>query len=335
MVCMIYNQVCMVFLTAHKEIYIRIALIKMAVTILKSSDIMWLTSHNQEDITMKTGFIGLGHLGKTLAQRLISQGEDLIVWNRTNAKAEGLGAKTAADPADLINKTKVVFLNLFDSRAVEEVLTGPRGILEGDCAGKLVIDTTTNHFDQVVRFHGMLLQKGGHYLECPVLGSVIPASQGKLTVLVSGSQETFDNALPLLRIIGSDIIFLCTPGLATKMKLINNMVLGSFMATLAEATAFGELVGLDKEKVLEILSVGPGNSTVLTAKREKLLKEDFTTHFSTTLLYKDLHYMQDLAWTLRKPLFTGSVIKELYGLTCSQDGANDDFSAIYRVLKGI
>jgi 3-hydroxyisobutyrate dehydrogenase len=288
---------------------------------------------NQEGITMKTGFIGLGHLGRAMVQRLISQGEDLIVWNRTKAKAEGLGVETAKDPADLIDKAKVVFLNLFDSGAVEEVFTGARGILEGDCAGKLVIDTTTNHFDRVVYFYGMLMKNGGHYLECPVLGSVIPASQGNLTVLVSGDQETFDNALPFIRKIGANIIFLCKPGLATKMKLINNMVLGSFMATLAEAIAFGELAGVDKAKVMEILSAGPGNSAILNAKKEKLLKEDFTTHFSSALLYKDLHYMEDLAWTFKRPLFTGSIAKALYGMTFSRDSANDDFSGILRIMK--
>jgi len=294
---------------------------------------MWLISINQEGITMKTGFIGLGRLGRTMAQRLISQGEDLIVWNRTKAKAEGLGVETAEDPADLINKAKVVFLNLFDSGAVEEVLTGARGIFEGDCAGKLVIDTTTNHFDRVVSFYGMLMKNGGHYLECPVLGSVIPASQGNLTVLVSGGQETFDNALPFIRKIGSNIFFLCTPGLATKMKLINNMVLGSFMAALAEAITLGELAGVDKAKVMDILMAGPGNSAILNAKKEKILKEDFTPHFSNALLYKDLHYMEDLAWAFKRPLFTGSIAKQLYGMTFSRNRENDDFSGIYRIMK--
>ncbi len=282
---------------------------------------------------MKTGFIGLGRLGRTMAQRLISQGEDLIVWNRTKAKAEGLGVETAEDPADLINKAKVVFLNLFDSGAVEEVLTGARGILEGDCSGKLIIDTTTNHFDRVVNFYGMLMKKGGHYLECPVLGSVIPASQGNLTILVSGEQETFDNALSFISKIGSNIFYLCKPGLATKMKLINNMVLGSFMAALTEAIALGELSGVDKAKVMDILMAGPGNSAILNAKKEKILKEDFTPHFSNALLYKDLHYMEDLAWTFKRPLFTGSIAMQLYGMTFSRNRANDDFSGIYRIMK--
>ncbi len=282
---------------------------------------------------MKVGYIGLGHLGSAMAGRLISQEVDLIVWNRTTDKASGLGAEIAASPSEVISASEIVFLNLFDSAAVREVLTGQNGILQGDCRGKIVIDTTTNHFEAVAGFHELLTGNGGYYLESPVLGSVVPASQGALTVLVSGDSSAFDKARPLLEKVGKSIFYLGKPSLATRMKLVNNLVLGSFMATLAEALAFGEDAGIEKAQVLDILASGAGNSLLLNAKKEKLLRDDFSTHFSSALIYKDLHYLQDLARTLKRPLFTGSVAKELFALTLNEEMEHLDFSVLYRVIK--
>ncbi|MCL5422054.1 MAG: NAD(P)-dependent oxidoreductase, partial [Nitrospirae bacterium] len=229
---------------------------------------------------MKAGFIGLGHLGKAMARRLISEGIELVVWNRTREKASDLGVKIADNPASLISEVEILFMNLFDSAAVEAVIAGKEGILKGECKGKIIIDTTTNHFELVMLFHEILRKHAASYLESPVLGSVVPASQGTLTVLVSGEKIAFDRALPYIEKIGKNSFFLGEPTLATKMKLINNLALGSFMATLAEAVVFGEKAGIEKAKVLDILAAGAGNSAVLNAKREKLTKEDFSTHFT-------------------------------------------------------
>jgi 3-hydroxyisobutyrate dehydrogenase len=283
---------------------------------------------------MKAGFIGLGTLGKAMAQRLIAQGVELVVWNRTIAKASDLNARVATSSRDLIAQVPVVFVNVRDSDAVDAVLSGPDGLLSGDCRDKVIIDTTTNHFAAVERFHARVAEQGGAYLEAPVAGSVVPASKGALTVFVSGERATFDQARPYLEQIGSTIVYLETVGLATKVKLINNLVLGSFMAILAEAVAFGEAVGLDRARVLDLLASGAGNSGVLNAKRQKLLDEDFSPHFSAALVYKDLHYMQDLARALGRPDFMGSLAKELYGLAYLDGLEDQDFSVIYAVLKG-
>ncbi len=284
---------------------------------------------------MKAGFIGLGNLGRAMAKRLISQGIDLVVWNRTREKAEKLGVEVAESPSDLISKVDIVFLCLFDSKAVSSVATGKDGLLEGECEEKVIIDTTTNHFESAANFHKIFRERGAYYLEAPVLGSVVPASQGKLTVLVSGEKEAYEKALPYLNKIGENIFFLGVPALATKMKLVNNLVLGSFMAAIAEALTFGEAIGLSKEEVLDILSSGAGNSMVLNAKKEKLLKEDFSTHFSSSLIYKDLGYLQELAKSLKMPLFTGSTAKELFAIAISKNMGDLDFSGVYRALKEI
>ncbi|MGA2919080.1 NAD(P)-dependent oxidoreductase [Methanoregula sp.] len=282
---------------------------------------------------MKIGFAGLGHLGSAIAQHLIAEHVDLIVWNRTPGKAAGLGVPIAKTPRELMDDSDIVIMNLFDSDAVDEVMNGKNGLLAGDCQGSLIIDTTTNHFERVLAFHEQARDHGARYLECPVLGSVVPASAGKLTVVVSGEKTAFDEAKPVLSKIGSTIHYLGEPALATKMKLINNLVLGSFMATCAEAVALGEAAGVERTRVIDILLSGAGNSMILSAKKEKLANAEFSTHFSSALIYKDLHYLQDLCRIMRRPLFIGSTVKELFAMTRSKGYDDLDFSAVYRVFK--
>ena len=282
----------------------------------------------------KIGCIGLGHLGHTIARHLIDQGVPVIVWNRTPSKAADLGVPVAASPRDLIGRVDIVIINLFDSDAVEAVLSGPEGLFSGSCSGKIIIDTTTNHFGRVGEFYARAREHGATYLECPVLGSVVPASQGKLTILVSGDKATYESVQPLLSRMGSTLFYLGEPALATKMKLVNNLVLGSFMATCAEAVALGEAAGISRGEAIDILLAGAGNSMVLAAKKDKLKNGEFSAHFSSALIYKDLHYLQDLCRTMKKPLFVGSTVKELFALTRSKGIDDQDFSAVYKVFKG-
>lgn len=282
---------------------------------------------------MKIGFIGLGNLGKAMAKRLISEGVELIVWNRTIDKAKELGCLIANTPSELISQVDMLILNLKDSIAVKDVLINQNGLIYGNCENKIVIDTTTNHFEEVLEFYSLLKEKRAYYLESPVLGSVIPASQGLLTVLVSGDKTAFERAKFILEKIGKSIFYLEKEGVATKMKLINNLVLGSFMATLAEAIVFAEESGIDKERAIEILLSGAGNSMVLNVKKQKIIDEDFTPHFTNALIYKDLDYIHDLAKLLKRPLFTGSIVKEIYATALLKGVENEDFSSIYKIFK--
>jgi len=282
---------------------------------------------------MHLGFIGLGRLGKAVAGRLLERGHTLTVWNRTPSKAEGVKAETTSSPRSVADKTEMVFMCLFDSNAVRTVLSGENGLLAGDASGKIIVDLSTNHFREAIAFHDLCGKAGCMYLETPVLGSVVPASQGALTVLVSGNRSGYEKAKPFLEDIGKHLFFLEKHGLATKMKLINNLTLGSFMATIAEALSLGETIGIEKKDVLEILSVGGGNSLVLNAKKNKLLEEDFSTHFSNALLYKDLDCLQDLAYEEKRALFTAALIKELYARTFEEGIDQEDFSSIYKLFK--
>ncbi|MDX1808979.1 MAG: NAD(P)-dependent oxidoreductase [Sulfurospirillaceae bacterium] len=282
---------------------------------------------------MSAGFIGLGNLGTAIAKRLSEMGREIKVWNRTQEKAHKLGFESFFSPKELVQNSDIVFMCLFDSNGVRDVLTQENGLLSTDLSGKTIIDLTTNHFADVIEFHKMVAEKGGNYLEAPVFGSVVPASKGEVTIVVSGDEQVFQSAKPLFEKFGKSIFFLGSAGLASKMKLINNLCLGSFMATLAESTALGEACGIDKKDILDILGVGGGKSLVLAAKTQKLIDEDFSPHFSNAAINKDLHCLQDLAYSMDRPLYTGSIVKELFSKMKMMGKGDEDFSSIYQLFK--
>ena len=282
---------------------------------------------------MAIGFIGLGNLGQAICKRLSDVGEKLVVYNRNIEKIRNLGYEIVSSPKEILQKCDVIFLCLFDSEAVKQVLTGDNGLLCEELKGKTIIDLTTNHYEEVLEFHKLVNDFNGNYLENPVFGSVAPALKGELTVVSSGKTEVFEAVKPILEKIAKEIFHLPTPSSATKMKLINNLCLGSFMATLAECTALAESCEIPKAKALEILGVGGGQSLVLKAKTQKLIDEDFSAHFSNNAINKDLHLLQDLAYNLKLPLYSAAIPKELFSKMKMMGKGEEDFSSIYQLFK--
>ena len=282
---------------------------------------------------MAIGFIGLGNLGTAITTRLSQFGETLVVYNRNIEKIKDLGYEIVSSPKEILQKCDVIFLCLFDSEAVKQILTGDNGLLCEELKGKTIIDLTTNHYEDVLEFHKLVNDFGANYLENPVFGSVAPALKGELTVVSSGKTEVFEAMRPILEKIAKEIFHLPVPASATKMKLINNLCLGSFMATLAECTALAESCEIPKAKALEILGVGGGQSLVLKAKTQKLIDEDFSAHFSNNAINKDLHLLQDLAYNLKLPLYSAAIPKELFSKMKMMGKGEEDFSSIYQLFK--
>ena len=282
---------------------------------------------------MRIGFIGLGNLGQAICTRLASQNIELTIYNRNKEKIKDLPYEKVNTSKELLSNCEVIFLCLFDSNAVENILTGVDGLLCEELKGKTIIDLTTNHYDDVLKFHEMVNSIGANYLENPVFGSVAPALKGELTVVSSGKIEVFEAVKPILEKIAKEIFHLPKPSSATKMKLINNLCLGSFMATLAECTALAENCDIPKAKALEILGVGGGQSLVLKAKTQKLIDEDFSAHFSNNAINKDLHLLQDLAYNLKLPLYSAAIPKELFSKMKMMGKGEEDFSSIYQLFK--
>ena len=292
---------------------------------------------------MHLGYIGFGSLGAAVAERLVKEGNELIIWNRTTLKAEQYSLKMNIEgfenkvtlvnsPHEVVENTEICFLNLFDSKAVKAVLTAENGILSADLTGKIIADITTNDFREIPEFYDIVQAKGGKYVECPVAGSVVPALKGLLVSLVSADAESFAKVKPIIEQYSKHVFFLEKPTLATKMKLINNDALGTIMAVIAETVALSEKVGIPRDQALEILSVGGANSGVMNAKKDKLASDNFETHFACKTIFKDLNFVQALAYELGQPAFLGSLTKEMYAQTLLQGLSDADFAAIYKIL---
>ncbi len=268
-------------------------------------------------------------MGKAMVERLLVKGWKPLVWNRTPEKLKDLKVEKASSPEDVLRESEVVALCLHDSPAVKEIL---ERLAEEGLQGKILVDFTTNHFEAVLDFHERVSRAGGSYLESPVLGSVIPASRGELTILVSGEEESFLRVQPLLECLGRKIFFFTEPGKASRLKLVNNLVLGGFLAVLSEAVALAEELGFDRSETLDVLENGAGRSLVLSAKKAKFLNEDFSPHFSVKNMLKDLDYLSEMARKAGKPLPIISEIRELYRSAFRRD-PEKDFLLVWKVLR--
>jgi len=282
---------------------------------------------------MRVGFIGLGSLGRAIAKRLMEQGVELIVWNRTKEKVLELGVPMVESPKDLLKEVDKVFVIVFDSTASEEVIFGEDGLSKGNIEGKTIIDMTTNHYAYASLAYEELKKLGAFYLDAPILGSVIPAQRGELTILVGGDREKFEENVSLFEKFCKNIFYVGRAGDATRLKLINNMVLGGFMQVLAEAIGVGERCGFDRELLIKVLESGAGKSYLLDVKKKKLLERDYSVHFSVDLIHKDLHYAEDMVKDLGTFTFTLQNVKNAYALAKYLGMGGEDFSVLAEVYN--
>ncbi|MCS7084416.1 MAG: NAD(P)-dependent oxidoreductase, partial [Aquificaceae bacterium] len=238
----------------------------------------------------------------------------------------------ADSPCALARSCDVILIVLFDSASVHQVLFDKDGICLPESKGKLIIDITTNHPEFAKLAHQKLKELDIAYLEAPVLGSVKPALKGELTMLVSGSYEDFEKSRELTKLIAKKIIYVGDIGNASKLKLLNNLVLGSFMQAICEAVALGEALGFERQTVLEVLQNGAGKSYILDVKSDKLLSKDYSPHFSTELIEKDLSYLEEVIG--KEGLFSLSLssAKNAYRLGVSLGLAKEDFSSLAEIF---
>lgn len=286
---------------------------------------------------MDIAFLGLGNLGRAIARRIknvFGDNINLYIWSRNPAKVESFCAETISIPirnlSNIPKGAQIIFLCLFDSEAVESVLNtiNPEE--------KIIVDFTTNLPSKTSLFSIIAKRKGGLYIESPVLGSVIPATEGKLTILVAGDESGYKKVEEFIKAISSKIFYFGDNiPIASKLKLVNNLVLGGFMAVISEALAVGENLGLSPDVILEVLSYGAGKSAILENKKVKLLSKDFSPHFSVALIRKDLDYLKNTATLENSEALLSLHLYEIYDKAKQIGLAQLDFSSVYLLFKKI
>jgi 3-hydroxyisobutyrate dehydrogenase len=218
---------------------------------------------------MKIGVCGTGRMGSSIAQRLMSVGHEVGVWNRNSAKTRPLveaGAKLYGSPAELVNGCDAVVVMLLNDAASEAVYRGPNGILKSGLAGKLLIDMSTVRPDTMISIGAAVLQQQAAFVECPVGGSTGPAKDGKLFGLVGGADADVARARPVLEQLCRRIEHLGALGAGATMKLAVNLPLLVYWQALGEALAICKPLNLPPDRLIDILSDTAGTPAAMKGR---------------------------------------------------------------------
>jgi 3-hydroxyisobutyrate dehydrogenase len=224
---------------------------------------------------MKIGVCGTGRMGSSIAQRLMSVGHEVIVWNRNSAKTKPLtdaGAKLFASPAELVAGCEVIIVMLLNDAATEAVYRGPNGVLRSTLSGKLVIDMSTVRPDTMKSNGFSVLQQGAAFVECPVGGSTGPAKEGKLFGLVGGAKADVTRATPLLEQLCRRIEHVGELGSGATMKLAVNLPLLVYWQALGEALTICKPLNLPADRLIDILSDTAGTPTAMKGRGAVIAK---------------------------------------------------------------
>jgi 3-hydroxyisobutyrate dehydrogenase len=218
---------------------------------------------------MKIGVCGTGRMGLSIAQRLMSVGHEVGVWNRNSAKTKPLtdaGAKLYASPAELVDGGEAVIIMLLNDAASEAVYRGPNGILKSKLTGKLVIDMSTVRPDTMQSIGAAVAQRGATFVECPVGGSTGPAKEGKLFGLVGGDKPDVERAMPVLQQLCRRIEHVGLLGAGATVKLAINLPLLVYWQALGEALTICKPLNLAADRLIDILSDTAGTPTAMKGR---------------------------------------------------------------------
>jgi 3-hydroxyisobutyrate dehydrogenase len=224
---------------------------------------------------MKIGVCGTGRMGSAIAQRLMSVGHEVGVWNRNSAKTKPLvdaGAKLFASPAELVEGCEVTIVMLLNDAAIEAIYRTPNGILKAKLAGKLVIDMSTVRPNTMKSLGAAVLQQGAAFVECPVGGTVGPAKEGKLLGLVGGTKADVARAMPILQQLCRRTEHVGELGSGSMMKLAVNLPLLVYWQALGEALTICKPLNLPADRLIDILSDTSGTPTAMRGRGPAIAK---------------------------------------------------------------
>ncbi len=287
----------------------------------------------QEQSKPAIGFIGLGHMGSHMVPRLIAAGYHVTVYDRTREKAQAIqGATVAETPREAAAGSSVVISIVTDDAALDEVMSGPDGVLAGAHAGLTIIDMSTVSPRASRYLFQEARSKGVAMLDAAVSGSVPQVEQGSLVIFVGGEQETYERCQPILSILGQSSFYMGSSGMGTTMKLVVNTLLGLGMQALAEAIALGEKAGLSKDVLLDVL----GQTAVLTAgqkaKLENVRHGQYPTTFALSLQHKDLYLIINEADEISVSMPATAVALQMYTAALTKEG-DADFSILIKFME--
>ncbi len=249
----------------------------------------------------RVAFLGLGAMGLPMARNVLKAGYPLVAWNRTRARAEelrGQGAQVADSPRAAAEGADVVITMLTDTAAAEAVALGEDGLIGGLRTGATYIDMSTVTPETSRRLGDATAARGARFLDAPVVGTIGPAAEGTLTILVGGDAETFAAQRPLLARMGKTILHAGPVGQGTWLKLLVNALLGISMEAFFEVVALGQRAGFDRRWLIETIAGMPVASAATQRKAASVVARDYAPQFTLDLIHKDFRQLLEAAGEL-------------------------------------
>jgi 3-hydroxyisobutyrate dehydrogenase-like beta-hydroxyacid dehydrogenase len=263
----------------------------------------------------KVGFIGLGSIGKPMANNILRKGFDLRVFDirpEPMKELEAKGAKAAKNPKELSSQVDVVITMVPGPRETREVILGTNGIIEGLRPGSILIDMSTSSPALTKEMAHKLDEIGCKMIDAPVTRGIPDAVKGTLVIMAGGDPAVLDQCREVLECMASEILHIGPCGLGHAMKLVNNMISQTEVVSICGALALGTQAGIDLNKIFEVISRGTGNSFMFQYKAPRILRRDFEPGGSVDISYKDLDLATTMAQELGVPLLLPNTALEIY-----------------------
>jgi 3-hydroxyisobutyrate dehydrogenase len=278
----------------------------------------------------KLGFIGIGFMGRPIARRLLESGFKLMAHDRDRSKAAELiqyGGTVAQSVAELSASCNVVLSCLPSDQVVLDIYRGSDGVFANVHRGSLVIDMSTVYPDTSQELSKLGSEHGVEVLDVTISGSTPVAEKGLLTLFGGGSKGCFDAAESIFRVISHKYFYLGASGSGAKMKLVVNTLLGIGMQAIAEAVALGEKAGLDRKRLLEVLSQTAVVAPAHVGKLERAITGDYSPQFPIRLMGKDFGLILNLAAAVGARMPAARAAFEV-NTKQAEEGTEQDFSAV-------
>ena len=284
-----------------------------------------ITSENN-----KLGFIGIGYMGRPIVQRLLASGFKVAAYDRDRNKAQELvqyGGTVSGSVAQLSSSCDVVLSCLPNDQAVLDVFRGPGGVIANALRGALAIDMSTVNPATSLEISKLGSERGVNVLDVTISGSTPAAEQGALVLFGGGDEGCFFAAESIFRAIARKYFYLGPNGSGAVMKLVVNSLLGIGMQAIAEAVAFGEKSGLDRNRLLSVLSETAVVAPAHVGKLERAMKRDYSPQFPLRLMNKDFGLILSLAAAVGAEMAATRAAFEVNAAQSAQ-GLEQDFSAV-------
>jgi len=269
-------------------------------------------------------------MGFAMAGRLLAAGNDLIVYNRTEAKVIALADRGAAVAGSLAELTpcEIVFITLGGDADFVEVITGEEGLLAAGVKPAIVADLTTVSADASARVRAALVEHGIAFLAAPVSGNAKVVGAGLLSVVASGPKKAFEEVRPYFEQLGRSATYVGGAEEARLVKICHNLYLGIVIQGLIEITVLAERAGIARSAILDFVNSSVMGSVFTAYKAPALVNLDFEPTFTLDLLLKDLTLALDAGSDLGVPLPVGALVQQIARAGVGHGLGQVDFAAL-------